>query len=106
MKSGKKINISEKEKSLKETYTKLLEVGFGEGSLETIDQFIDDDVMGYGTAQDEKILSLQDFKDLIIAQRKQAANFDDFSFTSKPFIIRFSDNGNTAVLVDEIVVFN
>lgn len=105
MKSGKRINISEKEKSLKEAYTKLLEVGFGEGSLETIDQFIDDDVMGYGTAQDEKIISLQEFKELIIAQRKQAANFDDFSFTSKPFIIRFSDNGNTAVLVDEIVLF-
>jgi serine phosphatase RsbU (regulator of sigma subunit) len=50
-------------------------------------------------------MSIQEFKDLIIAQRKQAANFDDFSFTSKPFIIRFSDNGNTAVFVDEIVLF-
>lgn len=104
MKSGKKFNKSEKEKSLKETYTKLLEVGFGEGSLENIDQFIDDDVMGYGTAQDEKIMSLQEFRDLIIDQRKQSTTFDDFSFTSKPLIIRFSDNGNTAVVVDEFIL--
>lgn len=95
---------SKKEKLLKEAYSKLLEVGFGDGPLETINQFIDDDVMGYGTAQDEKIISIQEFRDLIIDQRKQAVNFDDFSFTSKPVINRISDNGNTAVIVDEIVL--
>ncbi|MBS4035185.1 MAG: SpoIIE family protein phosphatase [Ignavibacterium sp.] len=95
---------SKKEKLLKEAYSKLLEVGFGDGPLETINQFIDDDVMGYGTAQDEKIMSIQEFRDLLIDQRKQAVNFDDFSFTSKPLINRISGNGNTAVIVDEIVL--
>ncbi len=95
---------SKKEKLLKEAYSKLLDVGFGEGALETINQFIDDDVMGYGTAQDEKIMSIKEFRDLIINQRKQAINFDDFRFTSKPVINRISDNGNSAVIVDEIVL--
>lgn len=93
-----------KENLLKEAYSKLLDVGFGDGPLETINQFIDDDVMGYGTAQDEKIMSIREFRDLMIDQRKQAVNFDHFSFTSKPVINRISDNGNTAVIVDEILL--
>lgn len=93
-----------KEKSLKEAYSKLLEVGFGEGSLEDIPQFIDENVMGYGTALDEKIMSIQEFRDLMIDQRKQSLNFDEFSVTSKPVINRISDNGNTAVIVDEVVL--
>lgn len=93
-----------REKSLKEAYSKLLEVGFGEGSLQDIPQFIDENVMGYGTALDEKIMSIQEFRDLMIDQRKQAVNFDEFSVTSKPVINRISDNGNTAVIVDEVVL--
>jgi len=92
----------EKETALKEAYAKLLAVGFGEGSIEETSQFITKDVMGYGTALDEKIMTLEDFNKLIEEQRKQAVNFDDFSFTSNPVKIQFVDNGNVALVVDEI----
>jgi serine phosphatase RsbU (regulator of sigma subunit) len=95
-------NIKEREDSLKEAYRKLLEVGLGNGSTDDLSSFIERDVMGYGTARDEKILSINDFIELIQLQRKQSINFDDFHYTSKPVLIRFTDDSYTAVVVDEI----
>ena len=94
--------MTSKEKTLQETYAKVLEVGFGELPLNEIPQFIYKDVIGYGTALDEKIMSLDEFRALIEDQRKQAENFDDFSFSSNPLTMRLIDNGNFALVVDEI----
>jgi signal transduction histidine kinase len=92
----------ENKKSVKETYAKLLKVGFGEGAIEEMPQFIAEDVMGYGTALDEKIMSIEEFIELINDQRRQSKDFDDFQYTSNPVIIRMADNGQSAVIVDEI----
>lgn len=96
--------MSKKEELLKDTYTKLLEVGFGNGPLEEIPQFVKKDVMGYGTALDEKIMSLKEFQELINDQRKQAVNFDDFSFTSNPVKMKVLNNGKSAYVIDEVEV--
>jgi signal transduction histidine kinase len=92
----------ENEKTVKETYARLLRVGFGEGAIEEMPQFIAEDVMGYGTALDEKIMSIEEFIKLINNQRKQSKDFDDFQYTSNPVIIRLAENGQSAVIVDEI----
>ena len=91
-----------KKKLLKEAYNKLLQAGFGELSLDETPQFVYKDVMGYGTALDEKIMSLEEFKELISEQHIQAKSFDNFSFTSNPVIMRILDNGNSALVIDEI----
>ncbi len=92
----------DKESLLKETYARLMEVGFGESPLEEIPNLIDENVMSFGTALDEKILSLDDFRELIIDQRNQSINFDEFNFISNPVITRLLNDGNTAFIVDEI----
>jgi signal transduction histidine kinase len=91
-----------KEKTLKETYAKLLEVGFGDGAIEEMTQFIAEDVMGYGTALDEKIMSIEGFIELVHDQRKQSKDFDDFRYTSNPVVVRLAEKGQSAVIVDEI----
>lgn len=102
MKAQTSINIKERETSLKEAYQKILAVGLGNRSIDDLDSFVELDVMGYGTALDEKILSITDFIELVQLQRKQSINFDDFHYTSKPVLIRFNDNSTTVVVVDEI----
>ncbi|GAB4372503.1 MAG: hypothetical protein Kow0042_15850 [Calditrichia bacterium] len=94
--------LVDKQKSLKEAYANLLEVGFGNGSLDEISAFIDANVMGYGTARDEKILSIEGFRALVELQRQQAVNFEEFRFTSNPVFTRFLNQGETAVIADEI----
>lgn len=95
-------SIKDREDSLKEAYQKVLEVGLGNRSIDDLSSFIEHNVMGYGTARDEKIRSITEFIELIQLQRKQSINFDDFHYTSKPVLIRFTDNSYTAVVVDEI----
>jgi len=102
MKTELIINMQERKEQLDETYQKLLEVGFGNGSIEESPKFMDENVMGYGTALDEKIMSYNDFRELIVVQRKQAANFDDFIYQSNPVIKRLFNEGSSALIVDEI----
>ncbi|MDZ7763844.1 MAG: nuclear transport factor 2 family protein [Melioribacteraceae bacterium] len=102
MKTELTMNMKERREQLNEIYQKLLEVGFGDGSLDESLKYIDENVMGYGTALDEKIMSYNDFRDLIIVQRNQAANFDDFIYQSNPVINRLFNEGNSALIVDEI----
>lgn len=102
MKTGLIINMQERNEQLNEIYQKLLEFGFGNAPLDDSIKFIDENVMGYGTALDEKIMSYNDFRELIIAQRNQAANFDDFIYKSNPVINRLFNEGRSALIVDEI----
>jgi len=97
-----KIDMKDRELALDGTYEELLEVGFGRGALEDSPKFIDKDVMGYGTALDEKIMSYDDFEGLIKAQRKQANKFNEFIYQSNPVLKRLFNKGNSALIVDEI----
>ncbi len=94
--------MKKREELLKRAYQKVIEVGLGNRSIDDISSFIEQNVMGYGTALDEKILSIADFIDLVQLQRKQSVNFDDFYFTSNVVLTRLTDNDNTGIVVDEI----
>ena len=102
MQISQNVNISEKEESLKIAYQNILDIGFGNLSLDNVSKLIDNDVMGYGTALDEKITSIDGFIELAINQRNQAKNFDDFRFSSNPVLLRFLGNGSAAIIIDEI----
>ncbi len=94
--------MKKREELLKRAYQKVIEVGLGNRSIDDLASFVEQDIMGYGTALDEKILSMADFIDLVQLQRKQSVNFDDFYFTSNLVLTRLTDNDNTGIVVDEI----
>ena len=56
---------SEKEKLLNETYDKFMKVSMNELPGELLDGITAENIMAYGPAIDEKLLSIQDCRDLV-----------------------------------------
>ena len=65
--------------------------------------FVDPKIMGYGTAVDEKVLSISDYRKLLNTQRKQAVGLD-MSFEITPVFRSISNKEDSAIFVDEITV--
>ncbi len=91
-----------KEKSLKDTYQKVLDVALRSiQPINILDEIVAEDVMGYGTTIDEKILSLSDFRNLIKIQREQSEGIEmDWIFV--PVHHRLSVDGNVALFANDV----
>ncbi len=72
-------------------------------SLDQLDRFVADDVMGYGTTLDEKIHNLKGLKDLAILQREQSGDMK-FNYERIPVFRKVMDQSSTAIIVDEIKI--
>ncbi|MCK5456515.1 MAG: nuclear transport factor 2 family protein, partial [Melioribacteraceae bacterium] len=93
----------EKEKLLKETYDKFIQISISDFQMEGMEKFIDQDIMGYGTTVDEKVLTITDYRKLVIRQREQGKGIK-MTFETTPVIHRMASDGNSAFFVDEIVL--
>jgi hypothetical protein len=74
-----------KAKLLNDTYLKYIQTSLADLPLEDIHNFIDEKFTGYGTALNEKLLSISDYRDLIVRQRDRAKDIK-FEFTSIPLL--------------------
>jgi Stage II sporulation protein E (SpoIIE)/SnoaL-like domain len=92
-----------KNKLINETYHKFIQTSLSDLPLVGIHDFIDENIMGYGTAIDEKILSISDYRELIIRQREQGKDIG-IQFDLTPVLRKILADGNSAIFVDEIVV--
>ncbi len=93
----------EKEKLLNDAYQKVIQTSLYDMPLNVTGEFIDKNVMGYGTAVNEKILSLSEYLDLIEKQREQGANIKmNFDFT--PVHRKILADENSAIFVDEALI--
>ncbi len=90
-----------KEKLLKDTYHKWMQTGLYNLPLEGANDFVDPRVMGYGTASDEKVLSISDYRKLINTQREQAIGLK-MSFEVNSVFRNISNKEDSAIFVDEI----
>lgn len=89
----------EKEKSAYEAYKSFLDIMLYDVPIEQLDDLVVDDVSGYGTTLDEKIMEIERLRKLVIDQREQGAGYN-ISFDVKPVHRRVS--ANSAVFIDEI----
>lgn len=89
----------EKEKSAHEAYKNFLDIMLYDVPIEQLDDLVVDDVSGYGTTLDEKIMEIERLRKLVIDQREQGAGYN-ISFDVKPVHRRVS--ANSAVFIDEI----
>ena len=94
---------SKKKELLNETYHKFIQTSLYDLPLEGIDEFIDQNIMGYGTTIDEKILSISDYRKLVIRQREQGKDIK-MQFDITPVVQKIVADGNSAVFVDEILI--
>jgi len=69
--------------------------------VDLLDDFVYDEVMGYGTTLDEKLFGVDALKELAILQRSQA---DAIKFKHKvsPVYSKINENGSNIIVVDEI----
>ncbi len=94
---------SKKEKLLNDTYHKWIQTGLYDLPLDQINEFINPKIMGYGSAIDEKVLSISDYRELINRQREQAVGLE-MSFEITPVFRSISNKEDSAIFVDEIKV--
>jgi hypothetical protein len=92
-----------KEKLLNDTYQKWIHTSLYDLPLDAINDFVDPKIMGYGTAIDEKVLSVSDYRKLINTQREQSVGLD-MSFEITPVFRSISKKEDSAIFVDEINV--
>ena len=92
---------AEKENLLNKTYRDFLKAVFGQVGPEVLGPITDEQIMGFGTTADEKILSMEQMLALLKRQEEQSAGLNIY-WKDKPLKHYYSDDENTAVIADEI----
>jgi len=92
-----------KEKLLKEAYSKFIDLVLFDFPVDRIGEIIADDVSGYGTTIDEKVLEMSRLKKMVIDQREQGAGLD-IQVITIPIKHRASPDGDTALFMDEFEI--
>jgi serine phosphatase RsbU (regulator of sigma subunit) len=94
---------SEKEKSAEEAYKKFLDIMLYDVPLKQLDDLVVNDVTGYGTTLDEKILEIERLRRLVIDQREQGAGYE-INFHVNPVHRRINPDNGLAIFIDEIEI--
>ncbi|GMQ25461.1 hypothetical protein Aoki45_21430 [Algoriphagus sp. oki45] len=89
---------------LNQAYQEFVEIGLNiRPILDELKHLIDPNIMGFGTTEDERIFSRQDFIDLIKRQEDQAAGIK-LEHQIKPVHQRVLSGENSAVYVDDLIM--
>ena len=94
---------SDKQAKLKETYSTLLKIVFYDHPLDHVQEFVIQEVMGYGTTIDEKIIDFSGFVKLVRDQREQSVGME-VGFEVHPILRRLMPGDHGAIFVDETKV--
>jgi signal transduction histidine kinase len=94
----------EKRSLLDITFQKFMDVGFGQGNLDMLDDIVARDVVGIGTAIDEKLFGINALKDLLIRQNEQSAGME-VSWKINTLDIHISLDENTAIYTNDLILY-
>ncbi|WP_367182809.1 ATP-binding protein [Algoriphagus sp.] len=90
-----------KKELLENTYQKFMKVGLESDDPNLLEGLVDQDVTGFGTAIDEKILGIEDFKQLMVNQKNQSEGID-LTWRNEPVHCFIAEDENTAVFAEDI----
>ncbi|PTX44366.1 SnoaL-like protein [Christiangramia gaetbulicola] len=91
---------------LHQTHQRIFEIIFsGKLSEKEAVKFIDEEISGFGTTWDEKILSKKDYLWILENTRNQLENYR-LEWNSEPFSYRMLANDTVAVLCDDVKFFS
>ncbi len=94
---------TEKEELLDKTYTIFKQLCFYDFPIDKSIDYINEDIMGYGTHIDEKIFSIESFRELLQLQRNQSEGLE-LKMRQSPVYKRMLVNGDAVVFVEEILI--
>lgn len=97
----KKLTPKAKDGLLTKAHKRAMEITFGNGSLDKVDEIVAADMMGYGTTLEEKMFGIGGYLELVRRQREQGAEID-MTVTQRPVFRRVSDATDSAVIVEEL----
>lgn len=70
--------------------------------IDHIDEFVAQDIMGYGTTMEERIFGIEHVKELCLVGKEQMKQFTDYSYDLDIVKKQFSSDKKSAVIVAEI----
>ncbi|MFT4855801.1 MAG: signal transduction histidine kinase [Algoriphagus sp.] len=91
----------EKKALLEKTYQEFMRIGLESDDPNLLEGMVDQDVTGFGTAIDEKILGIEDFKQLMINQKIQIDGID-ITYRNETINQFISEDENTAVFAEDV----
>ncbi len=94
---------TKKTQMLNKAYDEYIKLMLYEFPVERISEIVVNDVTGYGTTVDEKILDLNRLKKIVIDQREQGVDLD-MQFSLMPVKRRISPDKDTAIYMDEFEI--
>ena len=94
---------TEKEELLDKTYAIFKQLCFYDFPIDKSIDYINEDIMGYGTHVDEKISDIQSFRDLLQLQRNQSEGLE-LKIKQSPVHKRSLLNGDAVIFVEEILI--
>ena len=92
-----------KQKLLAEAHSIFFKLMLEDYPLESLKNYVVDDVMGFGTALEEKIFGIDSLNALARLQRQQGEKLN-IQHIEKPVSKRISANEEIAILVDEVLI--
>jgi len=94
---------SKKEKLLKKTYDNYINLMLYDFPVEKISEIVANDVTGYGTTIEEKVLEIKRLKKIVTDQREQGVGIE-MQFKRIPVHHRISPDEDTAIYMDEFEI--
>jgi signal transduction histidine kinase len=91
----------EKKALLDKTYQDFMMIGFNLTNMDKLGQIVSSDIMGFGTAADERFFSLAQLQHILKVQENQSAGVH-INWESTPLHRHISSDENSAVYVDDV----
>lgn len=92
-----------KKRQLEETYQRFIYAGLSGSEPKNLEDYIDQKVVGFGTALDEKIRGIEEVQRLLETQKNQSEGLT-ITWKVTPVDHYTTEDENTAIFVDEIIV--
>ena len=94
--------IEAREKKLIKNYNSWVAKCLGDTTPEDIEELVDEEIMGYGTTTDERIIGISHFKKLLNDSILQRKHLQNFNYKITPIFRKYLSEDTIAIIVDEI----
>jgi signal transduction histidine kinase len=95
---------TEKKQLLDKTFQTFMDAGLGGENLDLLDEIVASDVVGIGTAIDEKLFGVKEFQDLLIRQKEQSAGME-MHWKINTLDVHISADENTAIYTNDLNLY-
>ena len=93
----------EKKELLDRTFQTFMEIGFGQRNLHLLDEIVAKNVVGFGTAIDERLFGIAQLEELLTRQKQQSAGLE-MKWELTILDLHISSDENTAVFTNEVTL--